>query len=45
MTQSAVLDKIETVACAIELLVHLIDKDVRSPDDVLDAACALAEPV
>ena len=43
MTQSAVLDKIETVACAIELLVHLIDKDVRSPDDALDAACALAE--
>jgi hypothetical protein len=26
MTQSAVLDKIETVACAIELLVHLIDE-------------------
>jgi hypothetical protein len=45
MTQSAVLDKIETVACAIELLVHLIDKDVRSPDDALDAACELAEPV
>ena len=43
MTQSAVLGKIETVACAIEFLVHLIDKDLRSPDDALDAACALAE--
>jgi hypothetical protein len=43
MTQAAVLDKIETVACAIEFLVHLIDKDLRSPDDALDAACALAE--
>src|SRR5215510_3456980 len=43
MTQSAMPDKIETVACAIEFLVHLIDKDLRSPDDALDAACALAE--
>ena len=43
MTQSASLDRIETVACAIEFLVHLIDKDLRSPDDALDAACALAE--
>src|SRR5262245_2656413 len=43
MTQAAVLDKIETVACAIEVLVRLIDKDVWAPDDALDAACALAE--
>ena len=43
MTQSAVLDRIETVACAIEFLVHLIDEDMRSPDEALDAACALAE--
>jgi GAF domain-containing protein len=43
MTQAPVLNKTETVACAIEFLVHLIDKDVRSPDDALDAACALAE--
>jgi hypothetical protein len=43
MTQAAVLDKMETVACAIEFLVHLIDQDLRSPDDALDAACALAE--
>ena len=43
MTQSAVLDRIETAACAIEFLVHLIDEDMRSPDEALDAACALAE--
>ena len=43
MTQAAVLDKIETVACAIEFLVRLIDKDVWVSDDALDAACALAE--
>ena len=43
MTQSAVLDRIETVASAIEFLVHLIDEDMRSPDEALDAACALAE--
>jgi hypothetical protein len=43
MTQSASLDKIEIVACAIEFLAHLIDKDVRSLDGALDAACALAE--
>jgi GAF domain len=43
MTQSASLDKIETVACAIEYLAHLIDEDVRSLDGALDAACALAE--
>src|SRR5262245_35597845 len=43
MTQSAMPDKIETVACAIEFLVHLMDKDVRSADGALDAACALAE--
>ena len=42
-TQSAVLDRIETVACAIEFLVRLIDEDMKSPDDALDAACALAE--
>src|SRR5262245_58897125 len=43
MTQAVVLDKIETVACAIEFLVNLIDRDLRSPDHALDAACALAE--
>jgi GAF domain-containing protein len=43
MTQSASLDKIETVACAIEFLAHLVDEDVRSLDGALDAACALAE--
>ena len=43
MTQSALLDRMETVACAIEFLVRLIDEDMRSPDDALDAACALAE--
>jgi hypothetical protein len=31
------------VACAIEFLVHLMDKDVSSPDDEMVAACALAE--
>ena len=30
MIQSAMPDKIETVACAIEFLVHLTDEDVRS---------------
>jgi hypothetical protein len=45
MTQSAVLDRMETVACAIEFLVRVIDEDMRSPDDALDAACELAEPV
>ena len=43
MAQSATLDKIETVACAIEFLVHLVDKNVSSPDDAMVAACALAE--
>ena len=43
MTQSAVLDRMKTMACAIEFLVHLIDEDVRSPDDAMVAACALAE--
>jgi hypothetical protein len=43
MTQSATLDKIETIACAIEFLVHLMDKDVSSPDDAMVAVCALAE--
>jgi hypothetical protein len=43
MTQSAMTDKIETVACAIEFLIHLMDNDVPSTDGALDAACALAE--
>jgi hypothetical protein len=43
MTRSVVPDKIETVACAIEFLVHLMDEDVSSPDDGMVAACALAE--
>ena len=43
MTQAAVLDKMEAVACAIEFLVNLIDRDLPSPDHALDAACALAE--
>src|SRR5262249_3746197 len=43
MKETAMLDKIEIIACAIEFLVHLIDKDVQSPDGALDAACALAE--
>jgi hypothetical protein len=43
MAQSAALDKIETVARAIEFLVQLTDEDVRSPEDALVEACALAE--
>jgi GAF domain len=43
MAQSATLDKIETFACAIEFLVHLVDKNMSSPDDAMVAACALAE--
>jgi hypothetical protein len=43
MTQSAVPDKIETMTRAIEFLVHLADEDVRSLDEALAAACALAE--
>jgi hypothetical protein len=43
MAQSAALDKIETMARAIEFLVQLTDKDVRSPEDALVEACALAE--
>ena len=43
MTQSAMLDEVETTACAIEFLVHLMDTDVSSPDDAMVAACALAE--
>jgi hypothetical protein len=43
MAQSATLDKIETVACAIEFLVHLVDKNMSSPADAMVAACALAE--
>jgi hypothetical protein len=42
MIQTAVLDKIEAVARAIEFLVDLKDVDARS-DDALVAACALAE--
>lgn len=37
------LDKIETVARAIEFLVQLTDEDVRLPEDALVEACALAE--
>jgi hypothetical protein len=43
MTQSETLDEKKTVACAIEFLVHLMDKDVSSRDDEMVAACALAE--
>jgi hypothetical protein len=43
MAQSAALDKIETVARAIEFLVQLTAEDVRSPEDALVEACALAE--
>jgi hypothetical protein len=43
MAQSDMLHKKETVACAIEFLVHLMDKDVSSPDDAMVTACALAE--
>jgi hypothetical protein len=43
MTQSPALDKIETMTRAIELLVHLTDKDVCSLDEALAAACALGE--
>jgi hypothetical protein len=43
MTQSAAPDKIEAMTRAIEFLVHLIDEDVRSLDEALAAACALAE--
>ena len=43
MAQSAALDKIETVARAIEFLVQLTDEDVRSPEGALVEACALAE--
>ena len=43
MTQSAALDKVESMARAIEFLVHFSDKDVWSPEDELAAVCALAE--
>jgi hypothetical protein len=43
MAQAAVLDRTETVAWAVEFLVHLIDTDGWSADAALDAACALAE--
>jgi GAF domain-containing protein len=43
MAQSTTLDKIETVARAVEFLVQLTDEDMRSPEDALVEACALAE--
>ena len=43
MTQTAVLDRQEAMAWAIEFLVHLIDEVVWSSDDALAATCALAE--
>ena len=43
MTQSTALDKVESMARAIEFLVHFSDKDVWSPEDELAAVCALAE--
>jgi hypothetical protein len=43
MTRSAVLGKIETVACALEFLIQLTDKNLSSPDDAMVALCALAE--
>ena len=36
-------NRFHEMACAIEFLVHLMDKDVSSPDDAMVAACALAE--
>jgi len=43
MTQSTARDKVESMARAIEFLVHFSDKDVWSPEDELAAVCALAE--
>jgi hypothetical protein len=43
MTQTAVLDKQEAMAGAIEFLVHLLDEVVWSSDDALAETCALAE--
>ena len=43
MTQSIALDRVEAMAQAIEFLVHVTDKDVRSPEDELAAVCELAE--
>src|SRR5262245_13644238 len=43
MTQAAMPDKIETVACAVEFLVHLMDRDEPPPDDAMVAACSFAE--
>jgi len=43
MTQSTALDKVESMARAIEFLVHFSDEDVWSPEDELAAVCALAE--
>ena len=43
MTQSTALDKVESMARAIEFLVHFSDKDVWSPEDELAAVCAFAE--
>src|SRR6478752_3717648 len=39
MTQSTALDKVESMARAIEFLVHFSDKDVWSPEDELAAVC------
>jgi hypothetical protein len=43
MTQSAAPDKIKTMTRATEYLVQLTDEDVRSLDEALATACALAE--
>lgn len=43
LAETAHLDKIEAAACAVEFLAHLIDRDLPSPEQALDAACALAE--
>jgi hypothetical protein len=43
MIQTAVLDRQEVMAEAVEFLVHLIDEDVWSSDDALAATCILAE--
>ena len=43
MTQSTALDKVESMARAIEFLVHFSDKDVWSPEDELAAVYAFAE--
>jgi hypothetical protein len=43
MSQTAVLDRQEAMAWAIEFLDHLIDEVLWSSDDELAATCALAE--